>query len=159
MDFITSNLFIIISSLASLLFLILLLLHVRLEIRIRKMLKGNSVKNLENLLIKINEEMASHAEFENETKDYFKNLEKRISTSIRGVEAVTFNAFSGIDSGGNSFATAIINEKGDGIIISSLKSRDHLNVFTKKIIDGKSVTQLSTEEQDALTKALKSCSL
>jgi len=92
-------------------------------------------------------------------EDYLKKVEKRLGTSIRGFENVTFDAFSGMASGGKSFSTAFVNEKKDGIIISCLNARDHIRIFSKKVTNGKTEVELSEEENLALTKAIESCSL
>ena len=159
MDFITSEFFFIISIIILLILSFVVFLYIKLDSKIKKILAGNSVRNLEDLLIKINTDLELQNNFRKMAEKHFQDFDNRISTSIRGFETVNFNAFSGIDSGGNSFATAIVNEKGDGLIISSLKSRDHLNVFTKNICAGKCNLELSFEEEEALTKALKSCNL
>ncbi len=159
MDFITSErLFIIIIGLAFL-FIILLILHINLEMRMRKIMRGKSARDLEDLFIKMNEDFSEYKIFKSELEKYLSLIEQRIQSSIRGVEAINFNAFSGTESGGKSFAIAIVDENKNGIIISSLQSRERLSVFTKNIKNGKCEQELSLEENAALTKAQKSCSL
>ncbi len=89
-----------------------------------------------------------------------KVLDRKVHTSPRGLGLVLFKAFDGVKSGGsNSFALALINEKGDGAIVSTLHSRDRVNVYSKAIEGFKALVLLTDEEQDALTKAQKSLSL
>jgi hypothetical protein len=52
-----------------------------------------------------------------------------------------------------------LNEKGDGAILSTLHSRDRVNVYSKEIQGFKSPVMLTEEEVQALTKAQNSLSL
>ena len=76
----------------------------------------------------------------------------KVKKSIRGLETVRFNPFP--DQGSNqSFAIGMLNEEGDGVVFSSLYSRDRMSVFAKPIKNNKSEYELSGEEQKALDKA------
>ncbi len=141
------------------LIIILLILIIRLSIKTKKLLRGKNAKSLEDSFIKTQDDLNNLQRSENEIKKYLKSVEKRLKTSLRGFDSVDFDAFSGMASGGKSFATAFINENGDGIILSCLNARDHIRIFSKKIKNFQSEIKLSDEEQSALTKAKESCSL
>ncbi|EKD62103.1 MAG: hypothetical protein ACD_52C00303G0003 [uncultured bacterium] len=67
-----------------------------------------------------------------------------------------FNPFT--DTGGDqSFALSLLDEKGEGFVISSLHSRENTRLYAKKIEDGKPVNNivLSKEEQEVIKQALK----
>jgi len=73
--------------------------------------------------------------------------------AIQRVGLVRFNPFE--DTGGNqSFALALTDAKGDGLVVSSLHSRTGTRVYAKAISDGRSDGALSDEEQQALRLAL-----
>jgi hypothetical protein len=75
--------------------------------------------------------------------------------AIQRVGMVRFNPFE--DTGGNqSFALALTDAKGDGIVVSSLHTRTGTRVYAKAIADGRSDAALSEEEQQALRLALGS---
>jgi hypothetical protein len=58
--------------------------------------------------------------------------------------------------GGNqSFATAFLNEDGDGVVISSLYSREHTSVFAKPVKKHSSEHEMSNEEKEAMEEARK----
>ena len=64
-----------------------------------------------------------------------------------------YNPFS--DTGGDqSFAIALLDSLGNGVVLSSLHSRTDTRVFAKAVQNGRSKYQLSDEEQDAIKKAL-----
>ena len=63
-----------------------------------------------------------------------------------------FNPFP--DQGSNqSFAIGMLNEEGDGVVFSSLYSRDRMSVFAKPIKNNKSEYELSDEERKVLDRA------
>lgn len=73
--------------------------------------------------------------------------------AIQRVGLVRFNPFE--DTGGNqSFALALIDAGGDGVIVSSLHSRTGTRVYAKSIYSGRSDGALSDEEAEALRLAL-----
>jgi len=72
--------------------------------------------------------------------------------AVQYVGVVRFNPFE--DTGGNqSFALALLDSKRDGIVVSSLHSRQNTRVYLKAIVGGRSETALSDEESEALRKA------
>ena len=141
----------------SLLFIILLIWNIRLEIRMRRLLRGKSAKSLEGSFVNMQRELADFNDFQKEMEKYLAGVENRLSSSLRGFHNINFSAFKGMDSGGKSHATAFLNEKGDGIILSSLHARDRISTFAKQIKNYKTNIELSEEEQAALTKAKESC--
>ncbi len=91
-----------------------------------------------------------------ETEKYLEEVEKRLRRSVQSVHTVRFNPFKGTGGGGNqSFATAFLNEDGDGVILSSLYSREHVSIFSKPVTLHKSDFELSEEEAAALESAEK----
>jgi len=143
----------------ALIIIILLIITIRLSIKTKKLTRGKNGVSLEESFFSMQKDIDKLYKSKKDIEEYLRKAEKRISTSIRGFENITFDAFSGMASGGKSFATAFINEKGDGIIISCLNARDHMRLFSKKITSFKSEFELTEEEESALTKAKNSCNL
>jgi uncharacterized protein DUF4446 len=80
-------------------------------------------------------------------------LEEITQRSIQKVGVVRYNPFS--DTGGDqSFAIALLDSLGNGVVVSSLHSRTDTRVFAKQVQAGRSRYPLSDEEQDAIKKAL-----
>lgn len=81
-------------------------------------------------------------------------LHKMSSQSLQKVGVVRFNPFAGEGDGGDqSFAIAILDEKNNGFVISSLHARNETRVYTKPISDGQSTYHLSEEEAQAVKHA------
>lgn len=73
--------------------------------------------------------------------------------TIRNIGVVRFNPFT--DAGGDqSFAIALLDSEGTGIVLSSLHARTDTRVFAKPVQAGRSRYPLSDEEQDAIRRAL-----
>lgn len=132
---------------------------IRLEVRIGRLMRGKSGFTLENSFVDMQKDINNLAKFRIDLEKYLKTIEKRVSKSIQGVHNMNFNAFKGMDSGGKSFATAFLNENGDGIVLSSLHSRDRVSIFAKQVKNFKPELELSEEETIALTKAREYCNL
>ena len=80
-------------------------------------------------------------------------LEDLSQRTIQKVAVIRYNPFS--DTGGDqSFAIALLDSRGNGVVLSSLHSRTDTRVFAKSVQSGRSKYQLSDEEQDAIKKAL-----
>jgi len=80
-------------------------------------------------------------------------LEELAHRSIQKVGVIRYNPFN--DTGGDqSFAIALLDSQGNGIVVSSLHSRTDTRVFAKPVQSGRSRYPLSDEEQDAINKAL-----
>ncbi len=76
----------------------------------------------------------------------------KLRKSVRGLETIRFNPFP--DQGSNqSFAMGILNEDGDGVVLSSLYSREKMSIFAKPIKNKKSEYELTNEEKEVLNKA------
>ena len=141
---------------AATIILLLLFWIIRLEIKLRKLL-GKRNGTLDDAIDSLRNEVEYLKKYSVETSNKFEIVDKKIGKTISGLETVRFNPFKGTGSGGNqSFATALINKDGDGVIISSLYSRDHVSVFSKPIKNMNSEYELTTEEKTALQKAKES---
>ena len=118
---------------------------------------GKDAKSLEGVIIEMQKKNDNSIKFENNTLKYLQDIERRLRKSIQGVETIRFNPFKGNGDGGNqSFASAFINENGDGIILSSLYSRDRVSIFSKPIKGLSSEFELSEEEKQILDKTKNS---
>ncbi len=75
-------------------------------------------------------------------------------SSIKRIGIEKFDAFDGI-TGAYSFSVALLNDRLDGIILTSLYGHETCNTYLREISGGKSETTLLKEEQIALDKAKK----
>lgn len=77
----------------------------------------------------------------------------RLSRSARNVGLVRYDAFD--DMGGQmSFSAAILNDHGDGVVLTSINGRTEARTYAKTVEVGGSDHNLSPEEQKAISEAL-----
>lgn len=80
-------------------------------------------------------------------------LFNRLSRSPRNVGLVRYDAFD--DMGGQmSFSVAILNDHGDGVVLTSINGRTEARTYAKAVEVGESDHNLSPEEQKAISEAL-----
>jgi hypothetical protein len=81
-----------------------------------------------------------------------RQIQSTLGHSVQGVGMVRFRAFQ--DTGGDqSFALALADGKGNGVILSALYSREGTRVYGKPLAAWESVYSLSDEEKQALDQA------
>ncbi len=139
---------------AGLVIIILFAWVIWLQNKLGKLLVGKS-KTLDESFNTVTKEIMELKKFQVEAEETFNNHDARLKKTISGVETIRFNPFKGDGSGGNqSFATAFINEEKNGVVISSMYSRDHVSVFSKPIKNLISEQgELTAEEREAMNKA------
>lgn len=131
---------------------ILIVQVVLLTLKVERLLKGGDGKSLEgtiNALGSRTQALESHA---SKTTALLKNHEMRITRSVQGVKVVRFDPFRGAG-GQQSFATALLNEQGDGVVVSGIHSRDGVRVYAKEVKSFLSERELSDEERSAIAEA------
>jgi len=127
---------------------------VRIEIKLWKLLRGKNAKTLEDSIVHAHENLDKLNEFQKESISYFMNIEKRLNRSIQAVETIRFNPFKGTGEGGSqSFSTSFLSENGDGVVLSSLYSRDRVSVFSKPLAKFNSTFELTDEEKEVIGNA------
>lgn len=134
--------------------IIVLIYAFYLDYKLSRFIKGSDGASLEGVITSCiktaqkieerNELIAKHAI----------TLEDRVSHAIRNVETMRYKAF---DVGGSnqSFSIALLNEKGNGVILSSLHSHDRMSTFAKPVSNYESTYELTEEELLVLNDSKK----
>ena len=158
-NFINANneLIILASAVVSVISLILLIYNLQrtgnIVKKYNKLMEGMENQNLEEMLTShlktVNKMFSKTLEIESEYKSARKMAEK----SVQKIGVVRFNAFDNTGSD-LSFAVAMLDSFGDGVVISSLFARDETRTYAKPVEKGQSKYHLSDEEREAITKAL-----
>jgi hypothetical protein len=85
-------------------------------------------------------------------------LNREIDENKKHLQKIGFKRYNPFtDTGGDqSFTAALLDDFGDGIMISSLHSRENTRLYAKKVAAGKVDGQvLSSEEQEVIKQTLK----
>lgn len=110
--------------------------------------KEKKPENLKEILLQFEELKKSFDKIVQELE----NLKKENKFNIQKIGIVRYNPFNEI--GGNqSFSIAILDGEDNGVVITSLFSREGNRVYGKPIKNGKSDYLLSEEEKEAIKKA------
>ncbi|OGV88605.1 hypothetical protein A2Z41_01990 [Microgenomates group bacterium RBG_19FT_COMBO_39_10] len=118
-----------------------------------KLTKGITKKDLKSVLEKLLKD------FDKQTKEIDKlvkmaeELEKNNLYNIQKVGLVRYNPFA--ETGGDqSFCLSLLDGRGNGLVISSLHSRDTTRIYAKPVKKSKAAGyDLSAEEKQAIKKA------
>ena len=82
-----------------------------------------------------------------------KRQEGRLDGSVQNVGLLRYDAFE--DVGGRlSFSCAMLDDRGSGVVLTSINGRQETRVYAKPIAEGRSSYNLSSEEEEAIHQAL-----
>lgn len=127
----------------------------RLASHYQALTKGVAKKDL---LSALNNFIARTTQNEEAIEVVRKKLESEVEANTLHLQKIGFKRFNPFtDTGGNqSFILSLLDEKGTGVVISSLHSRENTRVYAKRIENGKCPDQvLSKEEQQVIKDSLK----
>lgn len=130
----------------------LIVLVLNLKKKLKSFMAGTDGASLEGVLANLAERSAMLESTMHSHKEALEFLDGRIKRSIRGYSLIRYNAYP--DAGGEqSFASGLLDEHGDGYVLSVISNRNHVGVYAKKVIGGKADVSLTEEEQQALEEA------
>lgn len=90
----------------------------------------------------------------NATRDDLAAARADLSDALRHVAVVRYDAFG--DQGGRlSFSAALLDDAGDGLVLTSINARTETRTYAKGIKGGASDHELSPEEQQAIEFATR----
>ncbi len=122
------------------------------EKRLKRFFLGKKAKDLEDTITALEDNISNLKSAKEKMEQEIIEINQKLKKSIRGLQTIRFNPFP--DQGSNqSFAIGMLNEEGDGVVMSSLYSRERMSIFAKPIKNGKSEYELTAEEKEALNKA------
>jgi hypothetical protein len=128
----------------------------RVERQYRALMRGSSSTGGNSL----GELLSGQGERLEQTRSDLTALQKRVTDmdvlvtrSVQHVALVRYNPFQ--DTGGDqSFALALLDKRGDGVVVSSLHSRTMTRYYAKPVKGGTSTLSLSEEEVQAVQQAM-----
>lgn len=86
-------------------------------------------------------------------RDYADQLRELQRSGLSRVGTVRYDAFD--DMGGRiSFSTAVLDERGDGVVITAINGRTETRTYAKTVVGRRSRHNLSEEEVQAIERAM-----
>jgi hypothetical protein len=157
--FLVDNLVVVVSALTALI-LVLLVLALLQSVRLRRAVRayralvsgggGGTLGDVLESHVGRVEDVRSRLE---ELDQRHADLQRMSQTSLQHIGLVRFNPFD--DTGSDqSFAIALLDDRRDGLVISSLHGRNNTRVFAKPVEGGSSSHTLSDEETQAIRIAV-----
>lgn len=122
--------------------------------RFQEQIEAKEAQDWEGVLADRLEEIQITTERAKELADRSEEVGRRLERSIQRVGVVRFNAFPDVG-GDQSFAIALLDNHGDGVVISSLQGRTENRVYAKPLKRWDSTYALSDEEKQAIAKAYR----
>jgi hypothetical protein len=80
------------------------------------------------------------------------DAERRLSGTISKTAVLRYDAFNE-NSGMQSSSVALLDDHDTGVVISAITQREQARVYAKPVVAGRSVLELSPEEQAAMEQA------
>ncbi|MFH1244739.1 MAG: DUF4446 family protein [bacterium] len=135
--------------------LLLLFWLVQLRRHYNSLTKGVEKKTLMQVLEGIQKTLVEHERTQSVTKHELSKLQDDARLHIQNVILKRFNPFG--DTGGDqSFILAILDGNHDGVVITSLHSRENTRFYVKSVKGGVGIDHpLSTEEQKLINRKAK----
>ncbi len=124
-----------------------------LERRLASLTSAGDGRSLESTLHATLDKVAALSTGVDQLRSRATVMEAVQKRAIQRSGLVRYNPFE--DTGGNqSFAVALLDDRGDGVVVSSLHTRQNTRVYAKAISGGWSEAALSDEEAEALRMAM-----
>jgi len=123
--------------------------------RLKMFFLGQKARDLEGVLAEVIKRTKKNEKEIKEIQGIVKKLEQTSRISFQKMSVIRFNPFK--DTGGDqSFVIALLDQENNGLVISSLYTREGNRVYCKPITRGQSKYPLSKEEEKAIKKAIQS---
>ncbi|MFH0906664.1 MAG: DUF4446 family protein [bacterium] len=120
--------------------------------KLKTFFNGKNASDLEGVLFEEIKRLKKTEKDIEQLANSLKIIEKMTNKSIQKVGVIRFNPFK--ETGGDqSFSIAMLDSNDNGLILSSLYTRQGTRIYSKPIEIGKSKYPLSNEELNALKKA------
>jgi hypothetical protein len=135
-------------------FCLLLAYTIHLHHKIHSFTRGETGTSLEAVIKKC---VASVDEIEKRNEliaEHALSLNNKVTSALRNAQTIRYKAFDANGSN-QSFSVALLNEKGNGVVITSLHARDRMSTFAKPIEKYLSTYDLTEEELHVIEEAKK----
>ena len=140
--------------------LILIILYIICFLKMRKMgkaydrfMSGKDMESMEEILWKQFDRIEILEEADKDKRRELNELEHTVQNAYQKAGLVKYDAFREM-SGKLSYALALLDQNDNGVIVTSMYSREGCYSYAKEIVRGESAINLSEEEKEALDSAI-----
>lgn len=124
-----------------------------LKRRIDSLSRGKDTESLEDIILNFFERVESLEEGEEMTRAALNAIKDNLKITYQKKGLVKYDAFREM-SGALSYSLALLDKENNGVLISSMYSREGCYTYAKDIKNGECKINLSEEEVEALKQAV-----
>jgi len=125
----------------------------KVERRYRKLMRGASTKNLEDIVISYLDKIDEVKKQNEIMKQMYEQINGKLTTCVQKTSMIRYKAFD--DMGSDlSFSIALLDANSNGVILTSIYGRNESTTYAKPIDKGISRYELSYEENKVLEQAI-----
>ena len=124
-----------------------------LKRRIDSLSRGKDTESLEDIILSFFERVESLEEGEEMTRAALSAIKDNLRITYQKKGLVKYDAFREM-SGALSYSLALLDKENNGVLISSMYSREGCYTYAKDVKNGKCKINLSEEEAEALKQAV-----
>ena len=124
-----------------------------LKRRVDSLTRGKDTESLEDIIVSYLERVESLEEGEEITRAALNAIKDNLKITYQKTGLVKYDAFREM-SGDLSYSLALLDKENNGVLISSMYSREGCYTYAKDIVNGESKINLSEEEAEALKQAI-----
>lgn len=121
--------------------------------RVDTLTRGKDTESMEDIILNFFERIEDLENEEKNTKSDIKDIKDNLKITYQKTGLVKYDAFREM-SGALSYSLALLDKENNGVLISSMYSREGCYSYAKDIVNGESTIILSEEEAEALKQAV-----
>ena len=126
----------------------------RLKKRLDAFFVGSDASDLESLVAEFGKRLQDSDEHVKALTNDVARIDLMATNAIQKVGTIRYNPFGDVGSD-QSFVIALLDAENNGVVLSSLYSREGTRVYAKAIVKSESKHHLSNEEKEAIRRALE----
>ena len=124
-----------------------------LKRRVDSLTRGKDTESMEDIILSYLQRVESLEEGEEITRAALTAIKDNLKITYQKKGLVKYDAFREM-SGALSYSLALLDKENNGVLISSMYSREGCYTYAKDIVNGESKINLSEEEAEALKQAM-----
>ena len=125
----------------------------KLRRRVDALTRGKDTESMEDIILNFFERIEALEQGEQTTRSDLKDIKDNLKITYQKKGLVKYDAFREM-SGDLSYSLALLDKENNGVLISSMYSREGCYTYAKDIVNGESKINLSEEEAEALKQAV-----
>ena len=125
----------------------------KLRRRVDALTRGKDTESMEDIILNFFERIEALEQGEQITRSDLKDIKDNLKITYQKKGLVKYDAFREM-SGDLSYSLALLDKENNGVLISSMYSREGCYTYAKDIVNGESKINLSEEEAEALKQAV-----